>query len=137
MLIFSTLVLIRHLWQLKTVVCLHWCLIRAFLLSNCNKRVLVYHTSVKRFVVHAKVCIFKFFSSNFFSDSINWSTPQTSKSCMQLFPGFQRSQTKKFENLKSPIKNAKTKNFFALGRIFCTVKNNLAKTLQLTETTTG
>jgi hypothetical protein len=56
---------------------------------------------------------------------------------MHLFPGFQRSQTKKFENLKYPIKNAKTKNFFALGRNFCTVKNNLAKTLQLTETTAG
>ncbi len=29
---FSTPVLIRHLWQLKTVVFLHWCLIRAVLL---------------------------------------------------------------------------------------------------------
>ncbi len=27
--IFSTPVLIRHLWQLKTVDFLHWCLIRA------------------------------------------------------------------------------------------------------------
>ncbi len=26
---FSTPVLIRHMWQLKTVVILHWCLIRA------------------------------------------------------------------------------------------------------------
>ncbi len=31
--IFSTLVLIRHLWQLKTVVFLHQCLIRAVLLA--------------------------------------------------------------------------------------------------------
>jgi hypothetical protein len=30
---FSTLVLIEHLWQLKTVVFLHWCLIRAVLLE--------------------------------------------------------------------------------------------------------
>ena len=29
---FSTPVLIRHLWQLKTIVFLHWCLIRAILL---------------------------------------------------------------------------------------------------------
>jgi hypothetical protein len=29
--IFSTPVLIRHLWQLKTVVSLHWCLIHAVL----------------------------------------------------------------------------------------------------------
>ncbi len=29
LLIFSTIVLIRHLWQFKTVVFLHWCLIRA------------------------------------------------------------------------------------------------------------
>jgi hypothetical protein len=27
-------VLIRHLWQLKTVVCLHWCLIHAALLLD-------------------------------------------------------------------------------------------------------
>ncbi len=33
MLIFSTPVLIRHLWQLKIVVFLHWCLINALLLS--------------------------------------------------------------------------------------------------------
>jgi len=32
MLIFSTPVLIRHLWQIKTVVFLHWCLIRTVLL---------------------------------------------------------------------------------------------------------
>jgi len=30
--IFSTPVLIRHLWQLKTVVVLHWCLIHSILL---------------------------------------------------------------------------------------------------------
>ncbi len=39
--IFSTLVLIRYLWQLKTVVFLHWCLIRAVLLfwgSKGSKR---------------------------------------------------------------------------------------------------
>ncbi len=30
--IFSTPVLIQHLWQLKTVVFLHWCLIHAVLL---------------------------------------------------------------------------------------------------------
>ncbi len=32
--IFSTPVLIRHLWQLKTVVFLHWCLICALQLSD-------------------------------------------------------------------------------------------------------
>jgi hypothetical protein len=32
--IFSTPVLIRHLWQLKAVVCLSWCLIRAVLLMH-------------------------------------------------------------------------------------------------------
>ena len=44
--VFSTQVLIRHMWQLKTVVFLHWCLICALLLSmlknifyvrKCNK----------------------------------------------------------------------------------------------------
>ncbi len=34
MFIFSTPVLIGHLWQLKTVVFLHWCLICAVLLSH-------------------------------------------------------------------------------------------------------
>jgi hypothetical protein len=34
---FSTLELIRHLWQLKTVVFLHWCLICAFLLNQSCK----------------------------------------------------------------------------------------------------
>ncbi len=38
--IFSTPVLIRHLWQLKTVVFLHWCLIRAVLLTLYFKNVL-------------------------------------------------------------------------------------------------
>jgi hypothetical protein len=33
--IFSTPVLIEHLWQLKTVVFLHWCLICAVLLYTC------------------------------------------------------------------------------------------------------
>ncbi len=33
--IFSTPVLIRHLWQLKTVVFMHWCLICAVLLLSC------------------------------------------------------------------------------------------------------
>ncbi len=43
--IFSTPVLIRHLWQLKTVAFLHWCLICTFLLdSDANK------TSFLRFV---------------------------------------------------------------------------------------
>ncbi len=32
--IFSTLVLIRHLWQLETIVFLHWCLICVVLLSK-------------------------------------------------------------------------------------------------------
>ncbi len=32
---FSTPVLIRHLWQLKTVVFLHWCLLCALLLICC------------------------------------------------------------------------------------------------------
>jgi hypothetical protein len=34
MLIFSKQVLIGHLWQLKTVVFMHWCLICAVLLSE-------------------------------------------------------------------------------------------------------
>jgi hypothetical protein len=34
MLIFSTPVLIKHQWQLKTVVFQHWCLIRAVLLKD-------------------------------------------------------------------------------------------------------
>ena len=34
MFIFSTPVLIRHLWQLTTVVFLHWCLINAVLLDH-------------------------------------------------------------------------------------------------------
>ncbi len=36
--IFSTPVLIRHLWQLKTVVFLHWCLICAVLLEPLEGR---------------------------------------------------------------------------------------------------
>jgi len=35
-LIFPTPVLIRHLWQLKTVVFLHWCLIHDALLAVLN-----------------------------------------------------------------------------------------------------
>jgi hypothetical protein len=34
--IFSTPVLIKHLWQLKTVVFLHWYIIRAVLLSSIS-----------------------------------------------------------------------------------------------------
>jgi len=37
MFIFSTPVLIRHLWQLKTVVFLHWYRICAVLLHGCDK----------------------------------------------------------------------------------------------------
>jgi hypothetical protein len=36
--LFSTPVLIRHLWQLKTVVFLHWCLICAVLLAVYMKQ---------------------------------------------------------------------------------------------------
>jgi hypothetical protein len=40
---FLTPVLIRHLWQLKTVVFLHWCLIHTVLLwisfKNCRRKV--------------------------------------------------------------------------------------------------
>ncbi len=44
--IFSTPVLVRHLWQLKTVVFLHWCLIRADLLSFCQLAIsYTYHFS--------------------------------------------------------------------------------------------
>jgi hypothetical protein len=35
--IFSTPLLIRHLWQLQTVVFRHWCLIRAVLLHDIYK----------------------------------------------------------------------------------------------------
>ncbi len=34
--IFSTTVLIRHLWQLETVVSMHWCIISAVLLNHSN-----------------------------------------------------------------------------------------------------
>ncbi len=36
MLIFSIPVLIRHLWHLKTLVFLHWCLIHTVLLDHNN-----------------------------------------------------------------------------------------------------
>jgi hypothetical protein len=36
-------VLIRHLWQLKTVVFLHWCLIRAIPLRRLNMFAMVKH----------------------------------------------------------------------------------------------
>ncbi len=39
----STPVLIRHLWQLKTVISLHWCLIRALLLHH---RIAVHYLSI-------------------------------------------------------------------------------------------
>ncbi len=51
--IFSMAVIIRHLWQLKTVVFLHWCLIHALLFANVN---------VKRFK-------FKNMKKNLFKDS--------------------------------------------------------------------
>ncbi len=38
----STAVLIRHLWQLKAVVLLHWCLIRAVLLKPFLSQILVH-----------------------------------------------------------------------------------------------
>jgi hypothetical protein len=41
MFISSTTVLIRHLWQLKTVVFLHWCLIRVVLLSEMKEKSLI------------------------------------------------------------------------------------------------
>ena len=41
--IFSTPVLIRHVWQSKTVVFLHWCLIRTVLLAGM---VISLHSSV-------------------------------------------------------------------------------------------
>jgi hypothetical protein len=52
--IFSTPVLIRHLWQLKTVVFLHWCLIYAVLLKrNINSREVAMNNSHKMFIVQA------------------------------------------------------------------------------------
>jgi hypothetical protein len=38
--IFSTSVLIRHLWQLKTVVSLHWCPIHTVLLGQSLSTIL-------------------------------------------------------------------------------------------------
>ncbi len=49
LLIFSTTVFIRHLWQLKKVVFLHWCLIRA---------VLNIQFMTKPTVLVNKICIF-------------------------------------------------------------------------------
>jgi hypothetical protein len=53
--IFSTPVLIRHLWQLKTVVFLHWCLIRTVLLGlvemkkfKSNSQLIHFHQKVWR-----------------------------------------------------------------------------------------
>ncbi len=40
--IFSTPVLIRHLWQLKTVFFLHWCLIRTVLLSSDDRNMSIH-----------------------------------------------------------------------------------------------
>ena len=34
--IFSMPVLVRHLWQLKTIIFLYWCLIRAVLFLSCS-----------------------------------------------------------------------------------------------------
>jgi hypothetical protein len=47
--IFSTPVLIRHLWQLKTVVFLHWCLICAVSLFTFFKAHCLKNTSFKYF----------------------------------------------------------------------------------------
>ncbi len=49
---FSTLVLIRHLWRLKTVVFLHWCLIHAVLFIAVNVQIL------SHFIVLLKLDIF-------------------------------------------------------------------------------
>jgi hypothetical protein len=52
--IFSTPVLVRHLWQLKTVVFLHWCLICAALLglneddSIRSSRIQIYYNTEHR-----------------------------------------------------------------------------------------
>ncbi len=39
--IFSTRVLIRHLWQLKTVVFVHWCLIHVVLLTTLEASIMI------------------------------------------------------------------------------------------------
>ncbi len=55
MFIFSTPVLIRHLWQLKTVVFLHRCLICAFLLKLLCLYIF-YLTKCELYFAHSQLC---------------------------------------------------------------------------------
>ncbi len=58
--IFSTPVFIRHMWKLKTIVFLHWCLIHAFLLilifmcilsMFCNRKIIKKYQFFKNFTM--------------------------------------------------------------------------------------
>jgi hypothetical protein len=59
LLVFSTPVLIRHLWQLKTVVFLYWCLICAALLYNHRNLYSVIYAECCRYVFffNAECCV--------------------------------------------------------------------------------
>ncbi len=74
MLFFSTPVLIRHLWQLKTVVLLHWRLICAFLLIciHCHQKEINWN--------------------------LNWSCSEFKCFMIQLYNSFMKKQWKKREN---------------------------------------
>jgi hypothetical protein len=43
---FSIPLLIRHLWQIKTVISLHWCLIHASLLQSCRCHLTIYFCAI-------------------------------------------------------------------------------------------
>ncbi len=58
---FLTLVLIRHLWQLRTFIFLHWCL----------KRVVFLVTAVKRFVVQVQAVILLGFHPSYLCKMLN------------------------------------------------------------------
>jgi hypothetical protein len=55
--IFSTPVLIRHLWQFKTVIFLHWYLICAVLFCWLGREKMVNHISVK--IISNKICFLR------------------------------------------------------------------------------
>jgi hypothetical protein len=58
--IFSTPVLIRHLWQLKTVVFLHWCIICSVLLAqvNCDISAQYFTLMLSDFMLSVVMCRF-------------------------------------------------------------------------------
>ncbi len=62
LLIFSMPVLIRHLWQLKTFVFLHWCLINALLLGCVGQIKKCMHTRQLMFIQNLSSIIYSFLS---------------------------------------------------------------------------